>query len=125
MAQIHVEKIKELIREKCGDEKTFAQEFGCDEVTVKRWFDKGKISDTQLTKLAKFLAYPMGELKIEGAINHSLLEMISKKLTEITDKTGEPLSIDDHLAWVTFIYNNYNPSQGIDEASIENILKRK
>jgi hypothetical protein len=125
MAQIHVENIKKLIQEKYGTEAEFAKAFGCDDVTVKRWFQKGKISETQLTKLAKLFACPMGELKIEGPINHSLLEMISHKLQEIQDQTGEPLSIDDHLAWVTFIYNNYNPSQGIDETSIQNILKRK
>mgnify|MGYP003118677140 CR=1 FL=1 len=125
MAQVHVEKIKELILEKYSDEKRFASAFGCDEITVKRWFEKGKINDNQLEKLAKFLALPMGELKITGPINHSLLQMISHKLQEITDKTGEPLSIDDHMAWVTFIYNNYNSETGIDERSIENILKKK
>ena len=125
MSVVHVEKLKALIAEKYSDEKRFAKAFGCDQITVKRWYEKGKISETQLEKLATFLSCPMGELKIEGPINHSLLEMISKKLVEITDKTGEPLSIEEHLAWVTFIYNNYNSETGVDTGAIENILKRK
>ena len=108
--KLHKQKFEALVKQKYGSMVDFCQAFGVNRANIYAWFNGRDIKPDMVAKLVAFLECDEMDVMITPPLNQGLLAMISHKLDQIQQETGEELTADQTTHWLALIYNSYAES---------------
>ena len=112
--KIHKQKFEHLVREKYGSMVDFCQAFGVNRANIYAWFNGREMKPDMVAKLVAFLECDELDVCVTPPLNRGLLAVISHKLDQIQQETGEELTAEQTTHWLALIYNNYSASGEMD-----------
>lgn len=112
--KINKQKFESIIKEKYGSMVDFCQAFGVNRANVYAWFQGRDLKPDMVARLVAFLECSELDVVVTPPLNTALLALISHKLDQIQQETGEELTVEQTTHWLALIYNNYSASGQMD-----------